>query len=460
MSSDDYTYLFDAINVHFSTVSFQDHRADTLSEFQVAVDDQHVSYQLSSTAFSQVADMVDLALAVHIADRFAIRRSDRSAHIQITLPVRHPDLLQASDVLRVLRETLSWFTEDSWSFSFLQRKATGRPTELQTTLGRMLQPEPPVEVALWSGGLDSLAGLWQRQHQHPEVHYTLFGTGANALVLNRQRELLHSIRNLSATPFSLKQVPLRLHAPNLPRWKRNRYQRTRGFVFLLLGAVCAHLEGQSILHIYENGIGALNLPFRPAEVGVDHSRAVHPLSLLKMSTLVTKWLGEPFTFVNPFLFQTKAEMCASLQGTAAETLISSTMTCDSISRHHGSQMQCGCCSSCLLRRQALAALGLIDQTDYVYQDFSDPRSRFVLDLMLGQRDTLQRCFTATDPWAALRSNYPILEKTRVRTAEALGMPPSQVSMHMLRLYERYVGEWNQAQHLLDSASSRIHFWAA
>jgi len=78
---------------------------------------------------------------------------------------------------------------------------------------------------------------------------------------------------------------------------------------MLLGAVCALLADQQLLHIYENGVGAINLPFRASEVGLDHTRAVHPISLFEMSDTVSRITQASFRFVNPFVYSTKAK-CA------------------------------------------------------------------------------------------------------------------------------------------------------
>ncbi len=54
----------------------------------------------------------------------------------------------------------------------------GRLTELQMCMP-FADPVQPVKVALWSGGLDSLAGLYNQLLAESTTKYTLFGTGAN-----------------------------------------------------------------------------------------------------------------------------------------------------------------------------------------------------------------------------------------------------------------------------------------
>src|SRR5256885_13829390 len=102
------------------------------------------------------------------------------------------------------------------------------------------------------------------------------------------------------------QIPLRLKQHVDARLSKNRSQRSRGFVFTMLGAVCARVQGESTLYVYENGIGAINLPFNRSTVARDHAVSVHPLSLQRLGNLLSMALGTRFTVVNPFLLSTKA----------------------------------------------------------------------------------------------------------------------------------------------------------
>jgi hypothetical protein len=220
-------------------------------------------------------------------------------------------------------------------------------------------------------------------------------------------------------------------------------------VFLLIGAACAALQGLSTLTLYENGIGAINLPYCDAEVGLDHSLSVHPLSLLRMEELITQLLGTTFTLHNPFLFQTKAEMCQALLASQNwERLILATFTCDRPHRDH--PQQCGYCSSCLLRRQALAALKVEDPTPYVITALSpsertlQPSDGDYLRAMHAQIETFRACLQASDPWEDLSTNFPSLAAIVDELYAGKGMLQNLVIEQLTRLYTRYVQEWEFA----------------
>jgi hypothetical protein len=207
-------------------------------------------------------------------------------------------------VIRRIVEALFWFTGDHWEIEFVSRNASGRTAESQMGIPLTSEPSECSEIALWSGGLDSLAGLWNRLVDNPGSWYTLLGTGSNTVTLRVQQRAKEIVSTEFPGSVRLVQVPIRCdHTTQLPK---NSILRARGFTFLLLGAVCAYMAGQKELCVYENGVGAINLPLRASEVGWDHSRSVHPLSLGYVADLMSELLGLTFAIHNPFLFWTNS----------------------------------------------------------------------------------------------------------------------------------------------------------
>jgi hypothetical protein len=454
----DYTYTFDDIGDQPSRVQCLNHRTGELQTATVLVDDQQLSLKRQRLLTAQLADCVDLAVAVAVADRLSTRKADRPCRIHISLPTRHLEVFGDVQVLKQLQDTLYWYTHDHWSFTFLARSQYGRFAERQPSL---FSPpsDQPVEIALWSGGLDSLAGVYHNLRLTPSIHYILLGTGANTIIHNIQQRAAGLVEDLFPGRTTLVQLPYRLD--DTKDLQKHSLQRARGFVFLLLGAVCASLEGQHTLSVYENGIGAINLPFSDAEVGLDHSLSVHPVSLLRMGEWVTRVFGTTFAFRNPFLFQTKAQMCEALVTSPAfRPLASSTFTCDR--PHREVPMQCGYCSSCLLRRQALAALDVEDPTPYIVTaeplDGREPRSSDsdYLRAMLSQVTSLRQYLATAAPWERLSERYLSLVEIADEMNGWEGMPRPVIIERLVQLYERYVQEWKPERVRL--AVSRGLFW--
>jgi 7-cyano-7-deazaguanine synthase in queuosine biosynthesis len=449
MSQLDYTYIFDDLSDGYTNVHWIHHRAQQPSQtFRLRVDDEQFHWKRRYHLSPLLADCIDLASAVAVADRLSSRKRYQSCFLQICLPVRHPELFGCSVILQHLQDILYWYTQDHWSFDFSCRSAYGRLAERELSLLNPGSYGLPTEVALWSGGLDSLAGLYSRVKNGPaSSHYVLFGTGANTFIHSKQRDAAEAIDALFPDRTNLVQVPLRLGETK--EMRKHSLQRSRGFVFLLLGAVCAMLEGQQALSVYENGIGAINLLFTRAEVGLDHSLSVHPVSLIRMGEFISQLFGTHFTFQNPFLFQTKAQMCAPLTTSAAfERLVLSTFTCDRYLRDR--PQQCGRCSSCLLRRQAIAVLDVgEDPTPYcMTTPARDGQMRRISDgdhlrAMETQVASLRACLATENPWENLSRYAPQLLEIVDEMAGKQLFSRDRLINDLIQLYTCYVSEWNE-----------------
>ena len=334
-------------------------------------------------------------------------------------------------------------TNNHWKFEFRQRIEKGRKSELQLCIPESNQS---TEVALWSGGLDSMAGFINRYSSHSMRQFTLFGTGSDKSIIGRQRKLIQSVRENGYKRVNFRQAPFYLEG--IADLSKNSNLRSRGFTFTLLEVVCALLERQNTLHIYENGVGALNLPY-PGGIGLDHSRAVHPLSLDKMSKLITHWLGQSFHFVNPFLFWTKAQMCQIFSQENLIDLIFQTVTCDGRFRQKGQPSQCGFCSSCLLRRPALAIQAIEDKTKYVITHGRSPQCDAEIHLMamLNQVNVLRTACYAESPWSGLSKQYPELDKT-TRWITKNTHESQLYRENLLNLYRNYINEWDEVENLI------------
>jgi hypothetical protein len=473
MERADYTYVFADLSDTLRAVTRigRNTAASVPSTCKVAIDDSQLLSLRRVPA--EVADLIDLAVSVYVADRLSIRKAQRSRRIQVVVPVRRPEILGSSQVLSSqvsdrLSHILYWFTGDHWSFDFKRRTHDGRTAELQMTMPLADDFSEPSHVALWSGGLDSLAGLYNRLSAEPSGRYLLLGTGSNTILHSTQQQVAVRIREKFPGRIRLVQMPIRLDESTALR--KEPSQRSRGFVFMLFGAACAYLAGKMTLHIYENGIGAINLPFRASEVGLDHTRSVHPLSLLYVSNLVTTLLGTRFRVENPFLFSTKAIMCQALIEAGCVDLAFETISCDRL--HREKPMQCGYCSSCLLRRQALAVHGVEDQTCYIatarpmesqaswqlslllkpFKKFATARSVESQALlwpkhahrlaMLRQVEDLRALLSTQSPWCSFAQKYPEFANAVDRIAPYIGMAPEVMQEQLIRLYQTYVYEWD------------------
>jgi hypothetical protein len=437
-----YTLEFSSILSKSSNVRIINHSEGDEYNVGISVADQDFQYLRVEQGFPEIiADLIDLAVAIHASDRLISQPLDeKQAYIHVVLPVRHPEKMNTHEFQAKLEDLLGWATGSRWSFDFQNRTAPERLTEQQQILPSVHRKR---EVILWSGGLDALAGLYTRLKSSSES-FMLFGTGSSDNIYARQEDVFNALCPLFPNRLNLCRVPIRFSESNLHQ--KNKISRARGVVFALLGGACAYLMGQRILHVYENGIGAINLPYRKSAVGLDHSRSVHPLTLLKVSDTISELLEERFKVENPFQFWTKAEMCKTLAEDQKNDLVALTMSCDS--PHRQQPIQCGYCSSCILRKQSLAASVLKDTTQYIVPHANPPAGDTTkhLNHMLAQISTLRGLLKSTnDPnvqWMALTQRFPELDDIVDRLATPGNIQPVDMQKNLIRLYQTYVAEWN------------------
>lgn len=257
-----------------------------------------------------ILDILDLAAAIHVADKLALPQKTRPIRIHIDLPLHNPEIFAQFN--QQLSELMFWYTSDHWSFQFSYHEKQLSHSFPPIAGYAKFSPIPELtEIALWSGGLDSLAGLYLRLMDDQNKQFVLIGTGSNGIMHGRQKQVFHSLRTMpiASGRLSFLQLPIDLDYKK-KRYRTNKSHRARGIVFLLIGAVTALLIENHRLSVYETGIGAINLPL-PGGIGRDHSKAVHPISLVMVGNLISNLLGRSFSIENPFILRLKVK-CASL----------------------------------------------------------------------------------------------------------------------------------------------------
>lgn len=440
----DYVLTFSDLREQAGKIRLVDNRLDKSSIVGLEVRDRDLQSRQIAGMPSEIADLVDLAIAIYTSDRLCYRPAkSRVCYLHVELPLRNPRVF-ASRVSDQLEELLYWSTGDHWTFEFVKRKAASRPAERQTSLPF---PAERMEVSLWSGGVDAFAGACNRMlEKRTDRPFALFGTGGNDFIFGVQRRVKHAlVEHFPDRDVALYQLPFRLSGSG--EISKNSKMRARGMCFLMLGAACAQLLGSNILNVYENGVGAINLPYRASQIGIAHARSVHPLTLSRISSLVSSICEESFSVQNPFVLNTKAQMCRSLKEYGCADVIGQTVSCDGL--HRQKPLQCGYCSSCLLRRQSLEAADINDPTEYVITEGHVANENVDLHFkaMLEQVRTLTRLKRNTNSgsfsskWIRFASQYPILDEVADNISKSFDMAEKEARRKIIAMYERYVSEW-------------------
>ena len=137
-----------------------------------------------------------------------------------------------------------------------------------------------------------------------------------------------------------------------------------------------------------------------------------------------------------------------------------TVSCDNYPVRVQGKTQCGHCTSCVLRRQAIRCGGLTnyDPPEAYRYDVLDNASEIDRDklhgfeVMRGQVHELEHCLSHGVPWLALASSFPELERTCLELARHRNEDADRVRDKIVSLYRTYVHEWKSFPNILRSAA--------
>jgi hypothetical protein len=131
-------------------------------------------------------------------------------------------------------------------------------------------------------------------------------------------------------------------------------QRTRAFLFSVLGMFVAGMFQKKKIVFYENGITSFNLPMAEHVLGARASRTTHPRVFRGLERLFSVLLNESIEIKNPFLWKTKKEIVDVLGRHGCGDLIQHTVSCAKVRQLPMTNKQCGV-RQCIERRFAVLA---------------------------------------------------------------------------------------------------------
>lgn len=401
-------------------------------------------------------DWVDLAVAVYIADRLSLREIEKQyrniwkRQFNIKIAVRKPEFWLSQNVQSELKNVLNYFTDDDWEFEFIPLEAKDRMDEIQRKLP--IRPNNPSRIALYSGGLDSFAGAAQQLFLDKESSFVFISGATNTRQVSLQSQQIKELReNYQESEIIHHTIKFGFRWSDSEHPKEENSQRTRGFLFTTLGAVVALNAGVNNLEIYENGIGAINLPYDNSQIGTMSSRAVNPLALLRMEKFIEKLTGKNFQISNLYLFHTKGEMCRHDAVKNLAHITSLTFSCDGFPVRTSGKPQCGVCTSCLLRRLSLETANLSDFDDgeHYLTNLTDPSSNPSsnqlnnLRAMEWQYQMLKNLLSQENPWQILITEYPALQTIVSELVAFRNFQAEELQNRILLLYSQYCLEWTK-----------------
>lgn len=324
-------------------------------------------------------DLLELATYVYCADQMITRGGagvdnmgeNWRRKLTFHIPVREVALWTADSMREALTNTLGFLSDDDYSFHFVPMRNPA-PAQAYLKAGEEGDCLRIQEVALFSGGLDSLGGAIE-ESVIAGKRVAFVTHQSTKKLASRQRRLVQGLaaRSKSAPLF----VPVEINkAKNLGR---EPSQRSRSFLYASLAAAVAGSLGLFRIRFYENGIVSLNLPPLAQIVGAKATRTTHPRVLRGFERILGLVAGHRFEVESPFLWHTRTDVLEQIVRAGCGPLVADTVSCMHTWEMSNRHPHCGSCSQCIGRRLAVLAAGA--------EQF-DPDTAYKVPLLDGARD--------------------------------------------------------------------------
>jgi len=318
-----------------------------------------------------LVDLLRIASAIYVVDRLIKRRLGNRCKPARTIDLQVEVLKAAywnrSELRDTIREALDFVSGDFWDIAFVQDKSDFR--RVKQFLPNPPDVPPPL-MCLYSGGLDSAAGLASRISENtmrPIIPVSVWHQPRQKHWLLKQHALLRERFGSQIDPLIVKVAMV--WSSDLNKKHEEGSQRCRSFLFAALGAIAAIMQGQSSVEMFESGVGAINQPLMADMVGWKATKGSHPAFLRLMSRLASHIAGSNFEFRLPFFNQTKGELVTRLAELKLEQLARMTASCVAYPLRHSRSSpakQCGICPACIFRRQAMQVAAISEGVE-VYE---------------------------------------------------------------------------------------------
>lgn len=311
-------------------------------------------YKLSKRA----KDLLEIAGYIFAADRESYRgkSSDveyhswsRSFHFHIK--VSDYKFWNSSEIKNLLNDVLSFITGDkSYQFTFY-KGGVDFPTSLFDNEKFVLDTKKKLSITLFSGGLDSLAGILERLETSKDEVCLVSHQSGQPSVKQTQNNLFDAINKLY--PGRCKHY--KFHCGLDHTKSIDETQRTRAFLFTSMAFAIADTYKQDRIYVYENGITSLNFAKTQDMMNGRASLTTHPKTIALFEKLFSKIGGKDFKIEHPYLFNTKTDIIKIIKKYKRLKLLDSAVSCSSTRNRPARHTHCGICSQCIDRRFAVYA---------------------------------------------------------------------------------------------------------
>jgi len=405
-------------------------------------DPRHWARLFAGKVTPRLVDLLRIGTAVYVADRISQR--DRrhvnyggARKLSLDIEVFEDGFWSRAEVSDCLHSCLEFLTGDMWDVRFEKACDAYSPDLLPFDPCRRPY-SGRVVVCLYSGGLDSAAGLVKRIRENADdakiVPVLVRHQSGQGPLVKRQIGLINFVLGSD------------LEALILPFWMRKpaHYgaeedsQRSRSFLFCCGAAVAAVMTEAQRIEMFECGIGAINVPLMAGMVGWRTTRSSHPTFLRKLSRLLRFATERNINIDLPYQYMTKGELVSSLCGTSLSSLLPETASCVHYPLRAERAKECGVCPACIFKRQAVFASGIDEPGGRYKYDLLGKASSKIPDEKL---EYVKAFLIQVDKLSQLDYSdvLPDFVVQHLRATEVI--TDNRIPTELIDLYRRYRREW-------------------
>ncbi len=317
----------------------------------------------------RILDLLEIAAYIFCADRLILRGNKTNVEyhswsrlFHFFIKVRDWDFWNTIEVKEKLKDALVFMSGDqAYHFTFQPGHSTS-PAGLFDSEAFQIEPQRNMKVILFSGGLDSLAGIVNDLENSNDQLCLITHRSGQPATAKTQDQIIKALDE--DYPNRIKHYQFYCSLRGIGR--KEETQRTRAFLYTSIAYALAHALSQRKIFVYENGVTSINFPTQQSQMNARASRTTHPRTIVLLENLfhLLAEINQPkIKIATPFLWKTKTDIFDILSRVGRKDLISSTVSCSHTSHNRGSATHCGGCSQCIDRRFASYSSELNDVDD-------------------------------------------------------------------------------------------------
>lgn len=308
----------------------------------------------------RLLDLLEIASFVYNGDRMTTRGSrdaveyhSWSRTLEFVIRVRDEQFWNQPEVKQALAAALRFVTGDrEYRFDFHPGHSTS-PTSLFDREEFSVAVKKDVSVILFSGGLDSLAGVLERLLNTDDQLCLVSHQSLQPSIIRTQERLVETLKSRYPDRIYHYRFKCSLKGIRAPE----ETQRSRSFLYTSIAFALAYAYNQSRFYVYENGVTSINFARREDLANARSSRTTHPQTIALLQDFFSLFSDEAVSIEIPFLWKTKTDVFESIKASGHAELIPSAVSCNKTFQGTVLTTHCGQCFQCVDRRIAAYASG-------------------------------------------------------------------------------------------------------